>query len=71
MQTVVNYPTALPFLPAYARYRATPADFPNVHRNQSRILSLPMFAEMSEAQVAHTVDAIRAFCTPAERRLEA
>jgi dTDP-4-amino-4,6-dideoxygalactose transaminase len=62
IQTVVNYPVALPFLPAYARYRHVPEDFPHAHHSQSRILSLPVFAEMTESQVAYTLDSIRAFC---------
>lgn len=61
IQTVVNYPTALPFLPAYARFGHKPADFPNAHYNQSRILSLPIFAEMTEAQIGAVINAVRSF----------
>lgn len=59
--TVVNYPVALPFLPAYARLDARPDDFPNAHAAQSEILSLPIFAEMSAAQLQTVVAAIAAF----------
>jgi len=62
VQTSINYPIALPFLPAYRRFGHVPADFPNAHANQSRILSLPLFAEMTERQVMHTVESIRSFC---------
>jgi dTDP-4-amino-4,6-dideoxygalactose transaminase len=62
IETVVNYPVALPFLPAYARYNATPAMFPNAHRNQSTVLSLPMFPEMTDAQQDHVVQCVRDFC---------
>ena len=51
-----------PFLPAYARYNATPAMFPNAHRNQSTVLSLPMFPEMTDAQQDHVVQCVRDFC---------
>lgn len=48
--TVVNYRRALPFLPAYAHLGHTPADFPEAHRLQDRILSIPIFAELTLAQ---------------------
>src|SRR5712672_1168896 len=47
IQTAINYPTALPFLAAYSRLNARPEQFPNAHRQQGRILSLPMFAEIT------------------------
>jgi dTDP-4-amino-4,6-dideoxygalactose transaminase len=65
IQTVINYPVALPFVPAYARFGHAPADFPNAHRNQSRILSLPIFPEMSQAQIDAVVQAVADF--PARR----
>ena len=51
VQTVINYPVALPFLPAYSRFDHQPADFPNAFRNQSEILSLPIFPELSDVQM--------------------
>lgn len=63
IQTVVNYPVALPFLPAYSRLGHVPEDFPNAHSNQSKILSLPMFPEMTEEQIAAVVGAISEFTT--------
>jgi dTDP-4-amino-4,6-dideoxygalactose transaminase len=36
-------------------------EFPNAHHDQGRILSLPMFAEMTRAQQQIVVDLIRAF----------
>lgn len=61
IQTVINYPRALPFLPAYARFGARPEDFPNAFAMQSRILSLPMFAELTDAQIDRVTDAVRSF----------
>ena len=61
VQTVVSYPTALPFLPAYARLGHRPRDFPIAFANQSRVLSLPIFAEMTGEQMHATVGAIRSF----------
>jgi dTDP-4-amino-4,6-dideoxygalactose transaminase len=57
--TVVNYRRSLPFLPAYAHLGHTPEEFPVAHRLQSRILSLPIFAELSEAQQDHVATAVR------------
>jgi dTDP-4-amino-4,6-dideoxygalactose transaminase len=61
VQTVINYPIALPFLPAYAHLGHEPEDFPNAYRNQSRILSIPIFAEMRPDQLEFVVESIRAF----------
>lgn len=61
IQTAINYPHALPFVPAYARLEHTPADFPNAYRNQSRILSLPIFPEMTAGQLQSVVDAVGSF----------
>jgi dTDP-4-amino-4,6-dideoxygalactose transaminase len=59
--TVINYPVALPFLPAYARFGARPEDFPNAYAAQSEILSLPIFAEMTALQQKAVVAAIAKF----------
>jgi dTDP-4-amino-4,6-dideoxygalactose transaminase len=59
--TVLNYPKALPFYPAYAYLGHTPKDFPVAHANQSRILSLPIYPEMSEEQIAYVVEQIASF----------
>jgi dTDP-4-amino-4,6-dideoxygalactose transaminase len=61
IQTVVNYPVAVPFLPAYGYLGHQPEDFPVAHRNQSRVLSLPMFAEITHQQIAAVADAIASF----------
>jgi dTDP-4-amino-4,6-dideoxygalactose transaminase len=61
IQTVVNYPLALPFLPAYSRLGHRPADFPVAHHHQSRILSLPIFPEITVGQMQTVADAIRIF----------
>jgi dTDP-4-amino-4,6-dideoxygalactose transaminase len=61
IETVINYPVALPFLPAYARLGSRPEHFPNAHANQSTILSLPIFPEMTETQQDHVVGVVRGF----------
>jgi dTDP-4-amino-4,6-dideoxygalactose transaminase len=59
--TVINYPVALPFLDAYARLEKSHSDFPNAFYNQSRILSLPVFAEMTGDQIDYVCDTIASF----------
>jgi dTDP-4-amino-4,6-dideoxygalactose transaminase len=61
VQTVVNYPVALPFLPAYARLGHRAQEFPVAHSHQSRILSLPIFPEMTQAQLDHVATSLSAF----------
>jgi dTDP-4-amino-4,6-dideoxygalactose transaminase len=67
--TVLNYPKALPFYPAYAYLGHTPKDFPIAHANQSRILSLPIYPEMTEEQIAYVVDHIAGFFQKSENDL--
>jgi dTDP-4-amino-4,6-dideoxygalactose transaminase len=61
IQTVVNYPTALPFVPAYRYLDGTPQQFPNAYRNQSRVISLPIFPEMTAAQREQVASALGSF----------
>jgi dTDP-4-amino-4,6-dideoxygalactose transaminase len=58
--TSLNYPKALPFYPAYAYLGHTPPDFPVAHAHQSRILSLPIYPEMTEEMIAVVVREVRA-----------
>lgn len=66
VQTVINYPVSLPFLPAYSRLKHQHADFPNAFRNQSEILSLPIFPELNDMQMNTVVDLIGEFSRNAE-----
>src|SRR5262249_39681535 len=43
VSTMLNYPKALPFYPAYAHLGHRPEDFPVAYSDQSRILSLPVY----------------------------
>jgi dTDP-4-amino-4,6-dideoxygalactose transaminase len=61
VQTAINYPVALPYLEAYRRFGHRPEQFPNAQRHQGRILSLPMFAEITAQQQNTVVDLICAF----------
>lgn len=57
----VHYPIALPFLDAYAACGHVVQDFPVAYKLQQRALSLPMYAELTEAQVVNVCSAIRSF----------
>jgi dTDP-4-amino-4,6-dideoxygalactose transaminase len=59
--TMLNYSKALPFYPCYSRLAHTPSDFPNAYRNQDRILSLPIYPEMSDEAIHYVVRVIRGF----------
>ncbi|MGC6534312.1 MAG: DegT/DnrJ/EryC1/StrS family aminotransferase [Parvibaculales bacterium] len=61
IQTVINYPTALPFLDAYSHFQHGPNDFPIAHHHQSRILSLPIYPDMSDAHIETVVCALGDF----------
>ena len=62
IDTVVNYPISLPFLPAYARLEHEPDDFPVAYHCQSKILSLPLFPEMTRDQLIYVADCVKEFC---------
>ena len=53
---MLNYPKALPFYPAYAYLHHAAADFPVAHANQSRILSLPIYPELTDAMISYVCD---------------
>lgn len=59
--TGIHYPTALPFLKAYAYLGHTPENFPVIHKYQNEILSLPMFPELTRNQIEYIAEKIRMF----------
>ncbi len=59
--TVLNYPKALPFYPAYACLGHKPSDFPVAYRNQSLILSLPVFPEMGNEMIVYIASQIKGY----------
>src|SRR5262249_15790788 len=67
--TVLNYPKALPFYPAYAHLGHGPGDFPVAYANQSRILSLPIYPEITTEALKGVASEIKnAFKLIAEER---
>jgi dTDP-4-amino-4,6-dideoxygalactose transaminase len=61
VDTVLNYPTALPFLKAYRHLGHGCTDFPIAYAHQSRILSLPIYPEMPGELQEYVIETIRAF----------
>lgn len=59
--TAIHYPVALPFLPAYDYLNHKPEDFPIAFESQNKILSLPIYPELSDEQLIHITDCITNF----------
>jgi dTDP-4-amino-4,6-dideoxygalactose transaminase len=67
ISTVINYLKALPFYPAYAYLRQKADDFPIAYANQSRILSLPIYPEITPQMIEYVARSIVNF---AQRKSE-
>jgi len=59
--TGLHYPLPLHLQKAYQRLGFGKGSFPVTERTSERLLSLPMFAELTEGDVARVADAIRSF----------
>jgi len=55
IQTGIHYPTPVHLLPAFAELGHRPGDFPHSERAAAEVLSLPMFAELTDAQYLQVV----------------
>ena len=56
--TTVYYPTPIHLQPIYATLGYRQGDLPETERAASEVLSLPMYAELTEVQMQRVVDAI-------------
>jgi dTDP-4-amino-4,6-dideoxygalactose transaminase len=61
IDTGIHYPIALPYLNAYRHFGHSETEFPESLKASGEILSLPMFAELTDEQAGHVVSSIRAF----------
>ncbi|HLZ70665.1 MAG TPA: DegT/DnrJ/EryC1/StrS family aminotransferase [Dehalococcoidia bacterium] len=59
--TGIHYPVPIHLQEAYAALGGHAGDFPNAERAARRMLSLPMYPELSDAQIARTCAAVRSF----------
>jgi dTDP-4-amino-4,6-dideoxygalactose transaminase len=58
--TGIHYPIPIHLQPAYADLQLGPGSFPRTERSAKRILSLPLFPELTEEQIDRVVGAIEA-----------
>lgn len=61
IQCGIHYPVPIHLQPAYAALRYKTGSMPNAEYLAPRILSLPMYAELTAAQIARVTDATKAF----------
>lgn len=61
VETAIHYPIPLPFMEAYQYLGYSREDFPESHKAQSVILSLPIYPEMTEDMVIYVSDVIKGF----------
>lgn len=59
--THVYYPSPLPAQPAFAEYAPPGRFWPHAELASSRILALPIYPHLTDAQVEHVADAVRSF----------
>ncbi|NLI80108.1 MAG: DegT/DnrJ/EryC1/StrS family aminotransferase [Deltaproteobacteria bacterium] len=59
--TGLHYPVPLHLQPAYASLGYREGDLPVAERNAKRVLSLPMYPELTDSQVRRVVEVIKAF----------
>ena len=58
IETAIHYPTPLPLLEAYSTMGFTKSDFPVADKACKRILSLPMFPEISKTQIQRITETL-------------
>jgi dTDP-4-amino-4,6-dideoxygalactose transaminase len=58
VETGIHYPVPLHLQPAFAHLGHTPGEFATAERLADRILSLPMFPEITHEQIEHVVDSL-------------
>ena len=61
IQVAIHYPKALPFLGCYTHFNYKPEDFPVAFKNQTLILSIPMFPEMTSEMINEVANQINSF----------
>jgi len=58
VQTGIHYPVPIHLQPAYASLGHKEGDFPEAERQARRLLSLPMFAELTGRQINYVAEAV-------------
>jgi dTDP-4-amino-4,6-dideoxygalactose transaminase len=65
VQSGIHYPIPIHLQKAYADLNVPRGSFPRTERNAGRILSLPMFPEMTKEQIVFVVESLAAVARPA------
>ncbi len=58
IETAIHYPVALPFLPCYQYQENRVEGFPVAFGNQSKILSIPMYPELTEEHITAVANSL-------------
>jgi len=53
VNTAIHYPTALPFMPCYKYLNHNEKDFPVAAQHHNKIISLPMYPELTEEDIKY------------------
>lgn len=61
IQTMIHYPAALPFEPAYSYLKHSKEDFPVAFELSQEVLSLPIYPELSRKQIMYVCEKIKEF----------
>ena len=61
IQTGIHYPVPVHLQPAYRSLGHARGDFPEAERQAARVLSLPMFPELTDEQIARVAESVRSF----------
>lgn len=59
ISTGIHYPIPLPFLAAYSYLGHKPGDFPVANSLKDKILSLPIYGDMTDEQVSYVVEQVK------------
>ncbi len=61
IETGIHYPIPLHLQPVYKNLGYKPGDFPHTEKAANEVLSLPMYPELTEAQINQVVEAVKDF----------
>lgn len=59
IETGIHYPAALPFIEPFEHFGHKPDDFPVAHSQMGRLMSLPMYAELTDEMVDAVCSALK------------
>lgn len=66
VETQVHYPVPIHLQEAYRDLGLPRGSLPATERSCGEVLSLPIFPELSDSQVAHVIDSVNSFQSPAQ-----